>query len=718
MTVVSFADPATESPPAAGVSWAGFLSESLELDWRASEWDPATLMFVGSLGSPTTDISICLRPGCGIVVDGSRAWCSTCRRVHRQLGPDQPLPPRVPNPQWTARTDTAARFCLARLQPLVRDELLFGLQHCDRHQLAIRPQQVRLLVDKFPAKTDSMLALTDGQFSGLQRSLLRSVQQAVRRLRTVYVGDDGTSGDVWDCAVVGLRAGRERPYTAVAGRLDFTIIRQQWLRDIIRNALRALRPAVTDCHRYLQAAAIASSVLTGRPSGNSPSSLRAGDMTAICQAFRNAVDPKTGAAYSSSHRRSLTGWWRRLIEFCRAAGLMDTIPGTFAVRPEHMMGTVVTSEDDIGRAIPEEWIAHLDAHLQLLGTSSSFEPDGWTAEDLREMYRVYYQVLRDTGRRPSEVARLSVRPIEYTSGQPSLIYDNTKTGRRRRRLPIDQATASVIEQWSTRLATMHIPTGCKGYLFPTPGARNRARRGHLSGSQFRRAFVAWLALVPQPAGLSENAAAFPVEHIDPYGFRHAFAQRHADGGTAIDVLRDLMDHREIETTMGYYRVTLSRKQKAVQLVAQLALDRNGAAAPFPSELAYERASVATAYGNCTEPSNVKAGGKSCPIRFQCSGCGFYRPDPSYLAAIEQQQAQLRADRAVARAGDVARWVLDNLDEQIASYERIADTMRRQMAAIPAPERQVIESACTDLRKARQVALIPTDSLRRRPDDHH
>ncbi|MGH8961691.1 MAG: hypothetical protein ACRDWT_10965 [Jatrophihabitantaceae bacterium] len=81
-------------------------------------------------------------------------------------------------------------------------------------------------------------------------------------------------------------------------------------------------------------------------------------------------------------------------------------------------------------------------------------------------------------------------------------------------------------------------------------------------------------------------------------------------------------------------MTLARKQQAVALVAQLALDRNGSPAPFPNELAYERASVATAFGNGTEPSNVKAGGKSCPIRFQCSGCGFYRPDPSYLAAIE------------------------------------------------------------------------------------
>lgn len=658
MTVFPITQPTARNPPAARVSWTDFLHDSLEPAWRPSEWDPQSLTFMGELGSPATEISLCLRPGCDIVLDGAQGWCSTCRKVRAQVGPDRPLQPRARNPRWTSRTDAAAKFSLARLSQPVREELLFGLQDRDRHQLAIRPKQVRLLVEKIPVETASILALVSTRFSGLQASLLRSIQHSLHRLRIAYTGDDGTAGDVWDCAIVGLRAGGpERPYPAVTGHLDFTVIRQSWLREITRQVLRARRPPVSDCHRYLQAAVIASSVLAGRPNGNDPSDLGADDMTAICQAFRAATNPKTGVEYSISHRRALTGWWRRLIEFARTAGLMETIPGTFSVRPDHMLGAVEATEDDIGRVIPEEWITHLDAHLHLLGTSSGYVPYGWAAEDLREMYRVYYQVLRDTGRRPGEVARLCDRPVEYVNGQPSLIYDNTKAGRHKRRLPIDQTTASVIEQWSARLATTHIPAGCAGYLFPAPGARNRARRGHLSNSQFRRAFHAWLALIPTPTGLSEEAADFSAAQIDPYGFRHSYAQRHADNGTAIDILRDLMDHKEIETTMGYYRVTLVRKQTAVQMVAQLALDRNGTAAPFPSELAYERASVATAYGNCTEPSNVKAGGKSCPIRFQCSGCGFYRPDPSYLAAIEQQQAQLRADRALARAGDVAHWVL-------------------------------------------------------------
>ena len=55
-------------------------------------------------------------------------------------------------------------------------------------------------------------------------------------------------------------------------------------------------------------------------------------------------------------------------------------------------------------------------------------------------------------------------------------------------------------------------------------------------------------------------------------------------------------------------------------------------------------SVAVPFGNCIEPSNIKAGGKACPIRFQCAGCGSCRPDPSYLPAIEDHVLAIKAAR--------------------------------------------------------------------------
>ncbi|WP_327277720.1 hypothetical protein OG609_43145 [Streptomyces sp. NBC_01224] len=39
--------------------------------------------------------------------------------------------------------------------------------------------------------------------------------------------------------------------------------------------------------------------------------------------------------------------------------------------------------------------------------------------------------------------------------------------------------------------------------------------------------------------------------IFPYAFRHAFAQRCADAGIALDILKDFMDHKDSKTTIGY-----------------------------------------------------------------------------------------------------------------------------------------------------------------------
>ena len=46
--------------------------------------------------------------------------------------------------------------------------------------------------------------------------------------------------------------------------------------------------------------------------------------------------------------------------------------------------------------------------------------------------------------------------------------------------------------------------------------------------------------------------------------RHSYAQRHADAGVPVDVLKELLDHGSIQTTLGYYSVTHKRKQQAIR----------------------------------------------------------------------------------------------------------------------------------------------------------
>jgi hypothetical protein len=110
------------------------------------------------------------------------------------------------------------------------------------------------------------------------------------------------------------------------------------------------------------------------------------------------------------------------------------------------------------------------------------------------------------------------------------------------------------------------------------------------------------------AGPDGRPLPFDRSLIFPYAFRHSYAQRHAHAGIAIDVLKELMDHRDASTTAGYYKVSLKRKRAAVKTMRLHAVDRSGRPAPMISDLAYEARSVAVPFGNCIEPSNVKAGG--------------------------------------------------------------------------------------------------------------
>jgi len=116
--------------------------------------------------------------------------------------------------------------------------------------------------------------------------------------------------------------------------------------------------------------------------------------------------------------------------------------------------------------------------------------------------------------------------------------------------------------------------------------------------------------------------------------------------------------------------------------------------------------VAVPFGNCTEPSNVKAGGGACPIRFQCAGCGFYRPDPSYLPALEEHIASLRADRETALAISAADYVLANLAAEIDAFTAVAQAMRRRLSQLDPGPRAEVEEASRTLRRARAARTLP------------
>jgi integrase len=609
---------------------------------------------------------------------------------------------RQPPPQLQVH-----QFDLSGLAPTVRWELLYALQQRDMQGQKLDPKAMRLLVAAF-ADLD---AVATTPYAQVQQRLgkTRSAHAYARMLTRVihlkfeeFRGIRHTDKDVWDCLALDLETPRpgKRPNLTT---IDFTPIHQRWLRDAAKEWVRTFRPADTgQLGRTVQACTLASQALMLRPGGgHEQRELRYADMTAVFETIKKATGT-TGKLYDARYRRGLWARFHDVLDIGRKTELLPDLPGAFSRHPSQRIGQVEVNEDEIGKAIPETVIAQLDRHLDLLGTDRTYG-HAWSPTDTTTMFRTTYLVLRDTGRRPGEVVSLHADCLEYTDGEYSLIYDNHKKKRLRRRLPIATETAAVIQEWQQYRAGLDLPASTLSWLFPAWGESSGP--GHLSTNRLVRAFKGWAAAIPtlhsDLPGPDGTPQPFDRSLIHPASFRHSYAQRHADAGVAVEVLKELMNHKDINVTQGYYTISLKRKREAITIMSRYVHDRTGTpTSASDSATAYELKSVAVPFGNCIEPSNVKAGGHGCPIRFQCAGCGFYRPDPSYLPAIEEHINALKADRETALAMDADDFVVRNLADQAGAFSQVAVSMRDKLNSLPEAERAEVEAASAILRKVR------------------
>jgi integrase len=608
------------------------------------------------------------------------------------------------------------QFSLAGLPELLRAELLYALQQRDQAPPPLDPAEVRILLARLGGavalrEADPQVVCESGGmvYNSGTRGLFRSLRRHLDRAWARYAGADPFAGDVWQVALLDLRINASRRWPATQGVIDFGVVEVAWLREIVKDWARSTRPYLQRLRETLRACQAASYTLTaaGR---TEQASLGAGDFTRILDAI-STQRRADGSLFSASHRNLMLYQFCQVVEHGRASGLMAVVPDPFRPARRHRVHDD-PNEDELGKALPETVIGQLDGHLHLLGPAG--RAGAIPAADLQLLHQAIYQILRDTGRRPGEVVSLRTGCVEVIDGQHNLIYDNHKAGRMRRRLPITTGTAEIILSWQRHRARLRVPPVLERWLFPSPLLRAHQSRGHVTPACVGRVFKVWVAQIgtidselPGPDG---TLVPFDPSLITPYALRHSYAQRHADAGVPVDVLKELMDHVSVTTTMGYYKVSLKRKQQAIRSVGPLATDAAGNPAPFTSPTAYERASVAVPFGNCTEPSNVKAGGGACPIRFQCAGCGFYRPDPSYLPALEQHIAGLRADRETAQAMDAAGYVLASLTAQIDAFAAGAEAMRRKLCELDPAQRGEVEEASRILRRARAARTLPLTDI--------
>ena len=706
--------------PAAG-QWQ--LCHAHDTTWRDQRRSGAAIEEFLGQARPLPSLGACVVASCYLAAAHRKA--RLCE-LHHRLWHDAGCPSGPGFQAWAARARQPVNhrvLSLRGLPELVRLELVYAIGCRAAEQVRTATGNMRRYVDELLASgVGSVLEFDLAGFDPAgNRDYGRFARFSIDRVRLAY-GDAAAerAADVWDMRHFGR-----------SGRLDFSGIRQDWLREAAKSwaaAALAQRDHQMVRHR-VQSVAVLSRLLAGGPGGgHDPAGLSRADVDRFVLRVRSVTSPATGQPYSARRAAGIIEDCAFVLREARDMGVLTALAPTFAIRRGD--GGRKVRDEEPGQALPSHVVAQLDAHLETLRSApgSAGGPAhrslGVLGERAGDMAILAYLLLKGTGRRVGEVASLHLECLDADEhGKPVLIYDNHKAMRMGRRLPLaDSALVQAIRAQQAWVTSRFPGTAAADLWLLPRGTKNVTGTAHLPAAQLTMWMRVWVGRIPRidAGGLDSSGepAAFDRSRIHPHAFRHTYAQTLADQGVAAPVLRDLMDHRSIDTTMGYYSVGDARKRAAMELLARHTIDNRGTVRPGgaePSRVAGLREQlswVAVPMGKCSEPTNVRAGGGSCPIRYQCAGCPHFESDPSYLPELRTYADQLRREREAMVAAGAAGWVIANVTTQL---EVIVNHVRHHQAVLerlPAGERAMIDQASATLRTARRA--VPVAISRREP----
>jgi integrase len=614
--------------------------------------------------------------------------------------------PGLDEAAWRAAQPAIAQYgqvSLYGLAPLVAAQLLVGLQQRTRSSARTNEKALRSVCEKLRLHQVTTIIPASGEVSvpGLDRnagtlltSLARHARRALLDPETEKVKDE------WDLVAFG------RP----GGTLPFTSISQPWLREaakrwaveeLPRRRGRGVGGSLRTCVHSL--ARLSETLRLREDGGQVPGALGRADIEALLN--RLAYQQNAGTLTHPS--RVMTCRHLKLIlSRIRAMGL--TRPGGPAAGlPDDF--TVPTSDipylpghAEPSRDLPPEIMRQLCDQLPALERQHGVN------------IRTIVELVIDTGRRPDEICTLAWDCLTRDSdGSPVLTYDNHKAGRMGRRLPVTEATATLITGQKQRTRDRYPATPLDELrLFPAL-QRNPGGRKPVAGPGLVGRHRAWADSLP-PLLLADGTE-FPRAKVTLYAYRHTYAQRHADAGVPPDVLRELLDHLNFDTTRQYYRVGEKRRREAVDRLTAVQFDRHGnriwhqAKALLDSEHARRAVGeVAVPFGGCAEPSNVKAGGHACPYRFRCAGCDHFRTDASYLPDLTAYLDDLlRTRERLAAAAGLDEWARADAmpaAEEITRIRRLINRIKTTLDDLTPQERAEIGQAAAAVRRHRAISL--------------
>jgi integrase len=647
---------------------------------------------------PRPPLPACLVPACTRAADGAIGYCNThyqrwsvAQQEHAEL-----------NEQWWRVRESGVaepgQVNLRAMPSLVVVEVLTGLQTRVRDGLRLTDVVLRAVCDTLRRQQVGSIHDCDpGLAPGKRaRSVLASFARDARRV----LADPGVEQDKdrWDLAIFGH-----------PGTLSFTKITQPWLAGAAKRWAAEQLPqhrgsGASRVRGKINSIGLLSEHLHRRPDhGLDPTALGRTDL----EGFLNRLGHLEFTGQIGRYRRNMICRdVRQVLAGIRSLGLTRTgrpaagLPGDFAIERADIPADPERGEP--GRNLPPEIMAVLCANLD------SLEP---------VEVRVATQIGIDTGRRPEDILNLRLDCLARDKdGGDVLVYDNIKANRLGRRLPISTATAAVITAQQHRVRQRFPDTPVAELkLLPTP-VRNPNGRKAISTTTLAARHRDWVAGLPTLR--TRDGVEFDMTKIVPYAYRHTYAQRHADAGIPIDVLAELLDHRSYSVTRRYYRIGEDRRRDAVDTVTALSFDRHGnriwrdAHALMESERArHAIGEVAVPYGTCTEPTNVKAGGGACPIRFRCVGCDHFRTNIAFLPDLQAYLDDLLRTRerlaaTIDRVDEWARADATPTEEEITRIRRLINRIKGDIAELDETERAQINDAVAIVRRHRAAHTVP------------